>query len=411
MAKMSIDDVLNNKYLTDSSLAQQLVAGTLSLDDQIIKDHIHQLGAYQEIYNPGPEPVGPASNEIWYTTSDGEMYDLAGIIERLIIAGTTYNGPAVVSNKFDEEKQMWCLTFDGDVTILGDIDEETMIAGGPFFVIYPKIGLTCNVKNIILPKTVTRIGAVAFFNCVGLTSITIPNSVTSIGYGAFFDCVSLTSVIIGSGVTSIAISAFFVGNDVQGEPAYPGSLQTITVVGGQTYDYNKEEEFTITLANGTDVTLNMWLKEPGADVTIEHEDGTSEIVSLNPNETYSEQGYNGYYESDMYNSETGETADDYLVDDKYPEAGATIYDYCNDSYNPEVTVTIEHEAEDPTYVSLNPNETYNEQGYNGYYSSNAYDSFAGESAEDHLVDNDYPSEGETIYDYCNDTAEPEEPAE
>lgn len=62
MAKMTIEEVLNNKYLTDSSLAQQLVEGKLTLDDQIIKDHIHQTGAYQAIYNsedetPVEEPV------------------------------------------------------------------------------------------------------------------------------------------------------------------------------------------------------------------------------------------------------------------------------------------------------------------------------------------------------------------
>jgi len=49
MAKMNVEDVLDKKYLTDSSLAQQLVAGTLSLGDQIIKEHIRQAGAYHTI--------------------------------------------------------------------------------------------------------------------------------------------------------------------------------------------------------------------------------------------------------------------------------------------------------------------------------------------------------------------------
>ncbi|MBQ8806949.1 MAG: leucine-rich repeat protein [Bacteroidaceae bacterium] len=37
--------------------------------------------------------------------------------------------------------------------------------------------------------SVTSIGAYAFYNCSGLTSVTIPNSVTSIGQHAFSDCI------------------------------------------------------------------------------------------------------------------------------------------------------------------------------------------------------------------------------
>ncbi|MBR2103371.1 MAG: leucine-rich repeat domain-containing protein, partial [Prevotella sp.] len=43
-------------------------------------------------------------------------------------------------------------------------------------------------NNTIIPEGVTTIGAEAFCECTGLTSITIPNSVTSIGSSAFSDC-------------------------------------------------------------------------------------------------------------------------------------------------------------------------------------------------------------------------------
>ena len=56
--------------------------------------------------------------------------------------------------------------------------------------------------------SVTSIGAKAFYNCTGLTSVTIGNSVTSIGDEAFFNCYGLTSVTIGNSVTSIGSSAF-----------------------------------------------------------------------------------------------------------------------------------------------------------------------------------------------------------
>jgi len=64
------------------------------------------------------------------------------------------------------------------------------------------------VTEIIIPDSVTLIGAYTFYGCHSLTSVIIGNGVTLIGYGAFSSCISLTSVKIGSSVTSIYDSAF-----------------------------------------------------------------------------------------------------------------------------------------------------------------------------------------------------------
>ena len=100
----------------------------------------------------------------------------------------------------------------------------TSIGGGAFFgcsgltsVIIPNsvtsIGdrafCSCSgLTSVTIPNSVTSIGEDAFSYCSGLTSIDIPNSVTSIGDGAFFDCSGLTSVIIPNSVTSIGDGAF-----------------------------------------------------------------------------------------------------------------------------------------------------------------------------------------------------------
>ena len=64
------------------------------------------------------------------------------------------------------------------------------------------------IKELIIPNSVTSIENYAFEGCSGLTSVTIPNSVTSIGSKAFRDCSGLTSVTIPNSVTSIGSEAF-----------------------------------------------------------------------------------------------------------------------------------------------------------------------------------------------------------
>lgn len=56
---------------------------------------------------------------------------------------------------------------------------------------------------LVLPNTVTTIGAGAFYNNTALTTITIPDSVTTLGVRVFSGCSALTSAVIGSGVTTI----------------------------------------------------------------------------------------------------------------------------------------------------------------------------------------------------------------
>ena len=64
------------------------------------------------------------------------------------------------------------------------------------------------IKDLVIPNSVTSIGESAFEGCTGLTSVTISNNVTSIGGEAFLECSGLTSVTISNSVTSIGEGAF-----------------------------------------------------------------------------------------------------------------------------------------------------------------------------------------------------------
>ncbi|MBR2184938.1 MAG: leucine-rich repeat domain-containing protein [Prevotella sp.] len=50
------------------------------------------------------------------------------------------------------------------------------------------------IKNLVIPDNVTKIGNYAFNGCSGLISVTIGNAVTSIGESAFSECTSLTDI-------------------------------------------------------------------------------------------------------------------------------------------------------------------------------------------------------------------------
>ena len=58
------------------------------------------------------------------------------------------------------------------------------------------------IKEFIIPDSVTSIGEGAFWGCTSMTSVTIPNSVTIIGEDAFRGCSGLTSIIVESGNTT-----------------------------------------------------------------------------------------------------------------------------------------------------------------------------------------------------------------
>ena len=125
--------------------------------------------------------VKPANDEIWYTSSDGNIVtpSKTDVFSANIVSNTYENGKGVI-------------VFDAPVTSIGD-----------YAFCYCK-----SLTSVTIPDSVTSIGHGAFEGCSSLTSVTIPDSVTSIGEYAFENCSGLTSVTIGNGVTAIGDGAF-----------------------------------------------------------------------------------------------------------------------------------------------------------------------------------------------------------
>ena len=68
--------------------------------------------------------------------------------------------------------------------------------------------IASQVKEVSLPRGLTRIGDYAFYNCTALTSINLPSTVKTIGEGAFEQCQSLVSLYLPKNVTLIDAYAF-----------------------------------------------------------------------------------------------------------------------------------------------------------------------------------------------------------
>mgnify|MGYP002522852594 CR=1 FL=1 len=107
--------------------------------------------------------------------------------------------------------------------------------------------------SITIPNSVTSIGHEAFSGCTGLTDITIPNSVTNIGGSAFSWCINLTSITIPNSVTSVGRYAYY-------ETAwYDNQPDGVVYVGKVAYNYKGKityhtnivlEEGTLGIADG-----------------------------------------------------------------------------------------------------------------------------------------------------------------
>jgi hypothetical protein len=128
---------------------------------------IVEVQPYNEIWYYAPEKINPYDSDVF--------------------------GAEMLTNEWDSTTNKGVITFDGDVTMIGD----------NAFYSYSNYSNCKKMTNIYMPNSVVSIGQAAFFDCTNLTDITLPNSILEIGDSAFDGCYRLKSVAMGSSVNTI----------------------------------------------------------------------------------------------------------------------------------------------------------------------------------------------------------------
>lgn len=174
--------------------------------------------------------------ELQYVLKGGEKVPLADVLAAVGLSGEATGVEVSNSERFSASKESggWVITsheaFSSDewmrVTIAGRAYEikvtDSQVEGDYTYDVYDSGTANAHAEiegysgaggAIAIPSElggvpVKIIGAYAFKDCKGLTSVTIPASVTSIYDRAFNDCTSLASVTIQEGVTTIGDSSF-----------------------------------------------------------------------------------------------------------------------------------------------------------------------------------------------------------
>ena len=137
------------------------------------------------------------------------------ILSSVTYSGTTYSVISIGDDAFRGCRGLTSVTIPNSVTSIGNnafdgcrgltrVDISSLVAwlaikfadndSNPLYYAEHLYLNGEEVKDLVIPNSVTSIGNSAFYNCSGLTSVTIPNSVTSIGDWAFNDCSDLETI-------------------------------------------------------------------------------------------------------------------------------------------------------------------------------------------------------------------------
>jgi hypothetical protein len=122
------------------------------------------------------------------------------------IGTSAFRNCTYMTSVYIDNLETWCdIEFGDESANPARYAYSPYVGGGAYPRLY--VGGT-ELKNLIVPNTVTAIKDYAFVNYRTLSSVTIPTSVNSIGKNAFNNCISLETVSGAQGVSDVGANAF-----------------------------------------------------------------------------------------------------------------------------------------------------------------------------------------------------------
>lgn len=175
------------------------------------RNKIQPMSPFEPLF---PYPA-PEDNELWYTTTNGDVisFDSSGF------------GVEMVSNTYANGRGV--ITFASKVERIGNNSFKN----------------DSKLKSITLPQTVTAVGDYAFSGCSSLADVLMPEGLISIGTEAFANCSALKRFEIPSTVTTFGAYPFYHSDATElvincNIPDADESLDPVTMAFTETYFSN-----------------------------------------------------------------------------------------------------------------------------------------------------------------------------
>ena len=180
----NLTDVTISNNIT--SISDYLFYYCRSLCSVIIPESVTSIGEYS-FYNTGltsvtiPNNVTSIGNFAFFDCEDLVSVSLGRNVTRM---GIAFGFCDRLSSVYISDLEAWC----------------KYNYGQSFQLVFYHLFLNGKeIKELVIPNSITEIPNDAFIGCIGLTSVIIPNSVKSVRFESFRYCSGLTSVIIGTG--------------------------------------------------------------------------------------------------------------------------------------------------------------------------------------------------------------------
>ena len=188
-------DEVNNNIIIDTYKEQ--ISYYMSLTESL---QAEMLKLKEEAY------IDECEYQLKISELESTIAALKQTISTLSSSSSTSQTPQTPSNDQLTAKPEYEFTTEGGkVTITAykgnslDVTIPSTIDGMPVVAIGDEAFKDANIRSVVIPAGVKKIGWFAFSACTVLESITIPASVTSVEYGAFDYCPRTMKIICGKG--------------------------------------------------------------------------------------------------------------------------------------------------------------------------------------------------------------------